>query len=132
MRKEGKWVIGAAVAAGVGYAVGVLTAPRSGWRTRKKLAENASKTKTDAEKQLKQLHTDLGASIDKAEKKLTSAKTKANAELKKSIATAKTAKNKTKLVLSALHNGEAADPDLRRAIDQAKKAKANLSKFYKK
>lgn len=132
MKKEGKFVIGAAVAAGVGYAVGVLTAPRSGWRTRQKIAVNASKAKTDAEKQLKQLHTDLSASIEKAESKLTSAKTTANQELKKSIASAKTAKNKTKLVLSALHSGEAPDPDLKKAIDQAKKAKSNLAKFYKK
>lgn len=132
MRKEGKWVVGALLAAGVGYAAGVLTAPRSGWRTRKKLADSASKTKTDAEKQLKQLHTDLSASIDKAEAKLTGAKTKANTELKKSIEAAKVAKNKTKLVLSALRSGEAGDPDLRKAIDQAKNAKVNLSKFYKK
>lgn len=132
MRKEGKWVVGALLAAGVGYAAGVLTAPRSGWRTRKKLADSASKTKIDAEKQLKQLHTDLNASIAKAEKKLTTAKTKANTELKKSIVTAKAAKNKTKLVLSALHNGEAEDPDLKKAIEQGKKAKSNLAKFYKK
>lgn len=124
--------LGALLGAGIGYATGLLTAPRSGWRTRKKVAKSANKAKTDAEKQLKQLHTDLKASLGDAEKKLKSSKTKATKEFSTAVANAKVTKNKLKLVLTAIRNGDAEDPDLKEMITEAKNAKTNLGKFLKK
>lgn len=132
MRKEGKWVIGAALAAGVGYVAGVLSAPRSGWRTRKKLAGSANKAKIDGEKQLKKLYTDLSELITHANKKLKTSGKDVNLQLNKQVTAAKKTKEKTKILLSALHNGEAEDPDLKDMLEEARKAKANLAKFFKK
>lgn len=132
MRKEGKIAIGAAVAAGVGYVAGVLSAPRSGWRTRRKLAKSASKARIDGEKQLKKLYTDLSANLKEVEIRAKKTKLGADKEVKKQIASAKKTKDKAKLLLSAIHNGEAADPDLKKMIIESKKAKANLAKFLKK
>lgn len=132
MKKEGKWALGAAAAAGVGYVIGILSAPRSGWRTRQKLAKSASNARIDGEKQLKKLYTELNVMLSDADKKLKKAKEGADKELKKQVASAKKTKEKIKLLLSALHNGDAEDPDLKVMLDEAKKAKANLAKFFKK
>lgn len=132
MKKEGKWALGAAAAAGIGYFVGIVTAPRSGWRTRKKMANSANKARIDAEKQLKNLYTEINSLLSDADKKLKQAKKGANTELKKQVASAKKTKDKLKLLLSAIHNGDAEDPDLKVMLGEAKKAKANLAKFFKK
>jgi hypothetical protein len=44
---------------------------------------------------------------------------------------AKDAQNKTGQMLKAVKSGEASDPDLNKAIKQAKLAVKNLSKYYK-
>ncbi|HYF96633.1 MAG TPA: hypothetical protein VD947_01185 [Patescibacteria group bacterium] len=132
MRKEGKVAIGAITAAAAGYVAGVLSAPRSGWRTRKKLAKSASKARIDGEKQLKKLYSELNNLLDEADKKLAKAKKGANQELRKQVTSAKKTKQKSKLILSALHNGDAEDPDLKKMVIEAKKAKQNLTKFIKK
>lgn len=132
MRKEGKLAIGAGIVAGVGYLAGLLTAPRSGWRTRKKLSTQAAKARLDGEKQLKKLYSDLNTQLNEAEKKIKNAKKGTDKELKNQVAAAKKAKEKAKLILSALHNGDAADPDLKKTLADVKKAKANLAKFLKK
>lgn len=130
MRKEGKLAIGAAVVAGIGYVAGVLTAPRSGWRTRRKLANSASKARVDGEKQLKQLHSDLQGLIKEGDAKIKNSK--ASKELKKQLENSKKTKQKAKMIISAIHSGEATDPDLKDMLEEAKKAKTNLSKFLKK
>lgn len=130
MRKEGKLAIGAAVVAGIGYVAGVLTAPRSGWRTRRKLANSASKARVDSEKQLKQLHSDLRDLIKEGDAKIKNSK--ASKELKKQLENSKKTKQKVKMIISAIHSGEATDPDLKGMLEEAKKAKLNLSKFLKK
>lgn len=132
MRKEGKWIIGSSVVAGIGYVAGILSAPRSGWRTRKKLAKSASKARVDGEKQLKKLYRELNVQLGEAEKAIKKAKKGSDKELKKQVANAKKTKEKAKLILSALRNGEAEDPDLKKVINDTKKAKVNLAKFLKK
>ncbi|HEX5797132.1 MAG TPA: YtxH domain-containing protein [Candidatus Saccharimonadales bacterium] len=132
MKREGKLAIGAAIAAGVGYVAGLLSAPRSGKRTRKKLAKSANQAKIDSEKQLKKLYGELNVLLSDADAKLKKAKKGAAAELKKRVAAAKDTKEKVKLILSALHSGEADDPDLQKMIAEAKNAKADLAKFLKK
>ena len=42
-----------------GYLAGILTAPKSGKETREDIKDTAVKTYSEAEKQLKKLHTEL-------------------------------------------------------------------------
>lgn len=133
MSKKNKGLtLGALIAAGVGYLAGLLTAPKSGKETRKDIAKNASKAKTEGEKQLKKLYSELDVMVKKGDKQLKSAKSKANNELSKRMAAAKTTQKKVKLLLTALHDGDAEDPDLKAMIGEAKKAKSDLGKFIKK
>ena len=132
MKKENKWALGAAVAAGIGFIAGILTAPRSGRQTRKKLAKSASKARVEGEKQLKQLHSDLQGLIKEAENQVKKSKIKADQEFKKQLENSKKTKQKVKMIISAIHSGEATDPDLNKMLQEAKNAKSNLSKFLKK
>lgn len=132
MKKESKFALGTMIAAGIGYAVGILSAPRSGKRTRVKLAKSANKAKIDSEKQLKKLYGELSALVSDADKRLKKTKKDTQASLKKQVDSAKETKQKVKMILSALHDGEADDPDLKEMVAEAKKAKDNLAKFLKK
>ena len=132
MIKKSKIAIGTAVAAAAGYVTGVLTAPKSGKQTRKDISKKASKTKTEGEKQLKSLYSDLTDQVSKGEKKINSSKSKVDKKFKDSVDTAKKTQDKAKQLLSALHDGDADDPDLKKIIGEVKKAKANLAKFIKK
>ncbi len=132
MKKESKWALGAVLAVGIGFVAGILTAPNSGKNTRKKLTKSASKARVDAEKQLKQLHSELQNLIKEGEGKLKNSKEKANTELKKQLENSKKTKQKVKMIISAIHSGEATDPDLKNMLQEAKKAKINLANFLKK
>ncbi len=132
MRREGKWALGAAIAAGVGYIAGILTAPRSGKRTRRKISDSASKARVDGEKQLKQLHSELQSLVKEGEGRLKKSKTKTDKEFKKQLENSKKTKQKVKMIISAIHSGEATDPDLDQMLKEAKNAKSNLSKFLQK
>lgn len=133
MSKQGRnFAIGAMIAATAGYIAGVLTAPKSGKDTRRDIANSASKAKTEGEKQLKALHSELQETIDKANNQASKAKNKATKEYKEALAKADMAKTKTKLLLSALHDGDADDPNLKAVIKEATSAKNNLVKFIKK
>jgi gas vesicle protein len=130
--KSKNFTLGALIAASMGYLAGILTAPKSGRATRKDIAKNASKAKTQGEKQLKKLYKELDVQIKAGEKKIKNAKTSADAELKKAVDSAKKSQRKAKLLLSALHEGDAEDPDLKAIINETKKARADLKKFLKK
>lgn len=130
--KKGNFTIGALVAASAGYVIGVLTAPKSGRETRKNIAQTASKTKTEGEKQLKKLHSELAELLEQTNRQKIKAGAKASKELREAADKAKIAKEKARLLLSALHNGDADDPNLRKAIVEAQKAKTDLIKFLKK
>jgi gas vesicle protein len=124
--------LGTLVAAGAGYLAGVLTAPKSGKETRKDIAKSATKARSDSEKQLKKLHSELNDVLREAENKTKKAKTKASKELADATEKAKRAKTKAKEVLSALHNGDADDPNLQAVVEEVKLAKSNLAKYLKK
>ena len=132
MKKQGKWFVGTTVAAGIGYAIGLLSAPRSGWRTRRKIVKSANKAKIEGERQLKKLYAELNELLEDADKKLKKAKKNANKELKSQVSSTKKTRQKIKMILSAVHNGDAQDPDLKKVVAEGKKAKANLVKFLKK
>ncbi|HEX5798356.1 MAG TPA: YtxH domain-containing protein [Candidatus Saccharimonadales bacterium] len=132
MKKESKWALGALIAAGAGYLAGILTAPRSGKRTRKKISSSASKARVDGEKQLKQLYSELQNLIKESETRVKKSKIKVDEEFKKQLENSKKTKQKVKMIISAIHSGEATDPDLKDMLEEAKKAKSNLSTFLKK
>ena len=128
----GKWAVGAAVAGVAGFVAGILSAPKSGKETRQDIKHAATKAKSEAEKSLKSLHSDLNKKIAdvKAEgEKLTG---KAKEEYEMIVDKAKSAKEKVRDVLSTMHDGNADDPDLKKALKDAKDSLKNLEKFVKK
>jgi gas vesicle protein len=124
--------IGSVIAGAAGYLVGVLTAPKSGKQTRQDIKATANKGKVEAERELKKLHTDLGKSIDEAKVRGAKLNAKARQELNELVIKAKDTKEKVREVLSALHEGDADDKDLSKAVKQANQSLNNLKKYLKK
>lgn len=133
MRKRDRNVaIGTLIAAGIGYAAGVLTAPKSGRETRQDLQKAAIKAKKEAEKNLKALHTELNNLIISGKKhaqKLSEAK---KADFEKAMDKAQTAKKKVSEILSSIHEGEAEDKDLQKAVKEVNTAIEHLRIFIEK
>ena len=126
-----KIAIGSAIAGAAGYVAGILSAPRSGQQTRKGIADKAEDIKGSAEDQLDDLNGQLKDLIKSTKDKATTLNSTARAELNEAVMRAKDAQNKTAEVLKAVKAGEASDPDLNRAIKQAKQAAKNLGKYLK-
>lgn len=127
-----KAAMGALIAGAVGYGIGVLTAPKSGKETRKDIKNAASKAKSEAEKKLKELHSELNTKLTDVRAATGKATGAARTEVDKAIEKATAAKEKVRDVLSSLHEGDAEDPDLQKALKDAKDALKNLEKFAKK
>lgn len=123
---------GGLILAAVSYLVGLLTAPKSGKETRTDIRKAALKAKTEAEKNLKKAHTELSESIDLLESKVKTSKKSADAEVKKALKQADSVKQKTREILSAVHEGEAHDKDLEKALDEVKHAIKHVKQFYTK
>lgn len=132
MGKIKKLAAGAGLAAAAGYIAGLLTAPQSGKETREDIKEAAVKGKTEVEKDLKKLHTELSDVIDQVTTKGSDVSGRAKKELKKALDTASDAKEKAREVLSAVHEGDAADKDLKRALTDATRALDHLKTYLKK
>ncbi|MCA9318824.1 YtxH domain-containing protein [Candidatus Saccharibacteria bacterium] len=128
----GKVAIGAAITAVAGYLAGVLTAPKSGKETREELKVKAGETYGAAEKELKQLHTELNASLSEAASKIKDLSGKASKALDEAVSKGKVAKEKAREALTGLHEGEVEDKDLRKAIAEATRAVENLRNYLKK
>jgi gas vesicle protein len=127
-----KFAIGAVVAAAAGYIAGILTAPKSGKETRADIKNAAEQGVAEAEKQLKKLHTELNTVIGEAKTKSAELKGKAQEELDKATDAAKMVKEKARELLSAVHEGDADDKDLKKAIAEANKAIDHVKSFLKK
>lgn len=132
MKKSAKFAVGTAVAAGVGYIAGVLTAPKSGKETRKDIHAKALKAKQESERKLKELNSELSGLIDTAKSKARGAEEGAKLELHKALDRAVGAKEKAREILSALHEGESEDKDLQKAADDVHKAIDHLKKYLDK
>ena len=132
MGKAKKLAVGAAVAGAAGYLAGLLTAPKSGKETREDLKKATNQGLTEAEKQLKALHTDLAKAVDEAKSKSTKMSGKAQKELKELADKAKDTKEKVREVLSAVHEGDASDKDLKKAVADGKHALGHLKDYLKK
>ncbi len=130
--KSGKFAIGAVFAAAAGYVTGILTAPKSGKETRKDIHDGAIKARSEAEKKLKSLHSDLQDVIKKGQTKVDSASATGKQRLNDAIENAKSAKDKAKSMLSAIHEGDSDDKDLQKAIEEADQALAHLKEYITK
>jgi gas vesicle protein len=126
-----KVAIGSAIAGLAGYLAGILTAPKSGQQTRKDIANKASDVKNDAEDQLADLNEELKEIIKSTKVKTIALSSSARAEFNEAVVRAKDAQNKAVQVLKAAKAGEANDPDLNKAVKQARQALKNLGKFLK-
>jgi gas vesicle protein len=130
-KRERNVAIGTVVAAGLGYALGVLTAPKSGKETRKDIQKAAVKAKTEAERKLKNLHSDLGKLITDGKKQAAKLTMTGKREWKEALSKAEDAKAKAREMLSAIHEGDADDHDLDQAIKDIKSSIAHLKKYLK-
>lgn len=126
-----KIAVGALIAGAVGYVTGILTAPKSGKETREDIADKAEDIKEDAAEQLQDLRDQLDELISSAREKTISLSAQARTEFNEAVLAAKDAKNKATTTLKAIKAGEAQDPDLNKAIKQAKQAQKNLGKYFK-
>jgi gas vesicle protein len=126
-----KIALGAAVAGVVGYLGGILTAPKSGKETRKQLAEEAEGVKESTEEQLSKANDDLKVLLKDTKTKTVALSAQAREEFNEAVIRAKDAQNKTSAALKAIKAGEAEDPELNKAVKQARQAAKNLGKFFK-
>ena len=124
--------IGSVIAGIAGYLAGILTAPKSGKETRKDIKDAASKSLAQAEKELKKLHTELDKIIKQAKANGDKLNAKAKVELDVLIVKAKDAKEKTREVLSAIHEGGADNKELDKAIKEANDSIEHLKQYLKK
>lgn len=133
MAKAGKkFAVGAAVAAVGGYVAGILTAPKSGKETRRDIKNTASKNITEAEKQLKALHTQLNDALEQAKGDAEKLKGHARREYDHLMVKTQEVKDRTRELLSNLHEDVAEDKELQQAIKDADKAIDHLKTFLKK
>lgn len=124
------FLIGAALSALAGYVAGLLTAPKSGRETRADIRTKAEATYAATEKQLKQLHTELADIINEVSGRIDSFKNRK--EVSDALDNARDAKQKTREVLSVLHDGETDDKELKKAIKDATDAIEHLRNFLRK
>lgn len=126
-----KLALGALIGVVAGFLTGILTAPKSGKETREDIKKTANKAKIEAEKKLKNLHKEIAVLLDKATNLANSSSSKIKKELDKAVANAKETQQKIKEVISAIKNGETDEPELKKAVAEATKAKDHLAKFFK-
>jgi len=127
-----KIVIGSAIAATVGYLAGVLTAPKSGKETRADIKSAANKSAARAEKELKNLYSELDKTLKLAKANSGKLNDRTKKELDALVVKAKDAKEKTKEVLSALRYGSADNKELDQAIKEANDSIEHLKQYLKK
>lgn len=124
--------IGTVVAGAAGYLAGLLTAPKSGKETREELKHGGLNGLSEVEKQLKDLHAELGKLVDNTKDTGNDMSDKAQKEFKKLVETAKESKDKLSEVINAIQAGEAADKDLNDALSDAQHAIAHIKDYLKK
>lgn len=128
-----KWAIGALLAGVAGFIAGILTAPKSGKETREDIKDTANRVVSEAEKQLKKIHSEMNVVIEDAKQLLAGKSGKAKEDVSHAIYQAKEKQQKVKELLSALRDGGASDnPELKKALKEAGSALDHLKTFMKK
>lgn len=127
-----KFAIGAILAAIAGFLAGLLSAPKSGKETRQDIKDVTGKAVAATEKELKGLHTQLNDLIDQAKAKGSELSGKAKKEFDVLLDRADVSRQKAREVLSGIHEGDADDEDLSKAIKDSKQAIEHLKTYLKK
>jgi len=127
-----KVLIASAIGLAAGYVAGILTAPKSGKDTRQDIKEAGGKAWRATEIKLKQLYRDMGDLIDQANQRVKKLTGRSKQKLTDLVDDTKEAQYKVKEVLSAIHDGDADDPELDAAVKTANEAKRHLAKYLKK
>jgi gas vesicle protein len=132
--KTKRIAIGTLIAGTVGYVAGILTAPKSGKETREDLNKLRVRTMAEAEKELKKLHTELNELLGEVEKKgaVATARERGGPLAKDAVEKATVVRQKTREIITAIHDGSAEDKDLDKAIAEAGKAISSIKAFLKK
>jgi hypothetical protein len=86
----------------------------------------------NGEKQLKELHTELNDLLEQAKQQSQKLKGDAQAKYKEAVETAQKAKEKARLLLTSIHEGDTEDKDLQAAINDAKQAAEHLRAYFTK
>jgi gas vesicle protein len=131
-KRRGNLALGGLLLAALGYLAGILTAPKSGKDTRKDIQRTALKAKTLTEKELKTVHSELNDLIEKAKLSTKKVSSAVKLNLDDAIIAAQDAREKVREILSAFHEGEPEDKDLKRAMKEAKNAIDHLKKYVVK
>lgn len=124
--------LGTVIAGAAGYLAGLLTAPKSGKDTRGDIRHAANNTITHAEKQLKRAHTELSDLLDEAKDRGGKARGRARAQYDDVTDQAASARQKIREIISAIHEGDADNKDLKKALADAQKATKHLRDYLKK
>ena len=124
-------VVGLAVGLVAGYVAGILTAPKSGKETRQDIKDASGRAVQLAQDKLQAVQAQVSVLVDQAKARAQSLSARGKKELDTLVDNAKDAQYKASAVLAAVKDGEADDPDLRRAVEQASEAKDALSNFLK-
>jgi len=124
--------IGSGVAAVAGYVAGILSAPKSGKQTRQDIKVATEQSRYEAEKDLKKLHTDLNELLAEAKSKGKKASKSTQKDIKVLLEKTQDTKEKIREVISAIHEGDAEDQDLKRAINNANNALEHLKDYLSK
>ena len=124
-------VLGLAVGLVTGYVAGVLTAPKSGKETRQDIKDATDRAVKLAQEKVQVLQGQISDLVDIAKSKAQTLGARGKKELDVLVENAKDAQYKAKAVLAAAKDGEADDPELRRAVESANDAKDALANFLK-
>ncbi len=127
-----KVAVGVVVASTIGFIAGVLFAPKSGKETRNDIKVAASNAKSELEKKLKVSYRELNEVIAEAKAYYDRSSESIKKDLGKLLDQAKVSQEKVKEILSAVHDGDSHDPDLTKALEEAKAAIENLKSYIKK
>jgi gas vesicle protein len=126
-----KIAVGALLAGAVGYLTGILTAPKSGKQTREDIADKAVDIKESIEDQLIEINDELKKLISDSKSKTVALSSQAREEFNEAVVKAKDAQNKAATLIKSVKSGEAKDPELNKAIKQARQAAKNLKRYLK-
>ncbi len=131
-RRAKRLAIGTLFAGIAGYVVGILTAPKSGRETRATIQTAVSHGFRESEKELKSVHTELNELLEEAKDSGGKAKGRVGREYENIMGTAQQAKLKVREMLSAIHEGDAEDKDLQKALNEARKAIKHIKTYLRK
>jgi gas vesicle protein len=124
--------IGSTIAAIAGFVAGVLAAPKSGDQTRKDIKKAADRGRGQAEREFKKLQKDLSDTVDETKNSTEKLSARAKKELDNLVEKAQDSKEKVREVMSAVHEGDTDNRDLKKAIEDANDAIEHLKSYIKK